>query len=91
MPAIPDEDVEAWLDSLDPTTMTWRDGALLRAIGAALTDLENAEQALIDSIRAARQAGESWGMIGMVLGTSRQAAHRKYADLVRDEEPSPES
>lgn len=91
MSTTPQNDVEAWLDSLDPATMNWRDGAPLRAIGAALTNLEAAEEGLVDSIRAARRAGESWGMIGMVLGTSRQAAHRKYADLVRDEEPSPES
>lgn len=86
MSTTPRSDVEAWLDSIDPATADFRDAAPLRAIGAALTNLEAAERALIDSIRAARRAGESWGMIGMILGTSRQAAHRKYADLVRDEE-----
>ncbi|WP_454294210.1 hypothetical protein [Salana multivorans] len=78
------------LELIGSDSPEWSDRPLLNTIDAALTDLENAEQRLLDSIRAAHQAGESWGMIGMVLGISWQAAHRKYAVLVRDEESSPE-
>lgn len=78
-------DVEAWLDSIDPATTPARDARHLRAIGSALTDLEGIEaqaeqgqQRLADAVARARAAGDSWAAIGMVLGTSRQAAHRKY-------------
>jgi hypothetical protein len=71
----PDE----WLDSLDADPASFRDGRHLRAIGAALTAREAAERQLEDAIADARAAGDSWQAIGVVLGTSKQAAHRKFA------------
>ncbi|WP_174843246.1 hypothetical protein [Cryobacterium glaciale] len=71
--------VEVWLDTIEPTGMPARDGRNLRAIGAALTAREHAEDELKRAVRAAHAAGDSWEAIGLVLGTSRQAAHRKYA------------
>ena len=59
-----------------------RDGRHLRRIGAALTALEAAEEALRAAVAEAHDAGDSWAAIGAVLGTSRQAAHRKYAAMV---------
>ncbi|UFS59978.1 hypothetical protein [Subtercola endophyticus] len=70
---------EDWLDSLDPVTSRMTDGSNLRRIGEALTALEAAEQALDDAVSAAHAAGDSWQVISLVLGTSRQAAHRKFA------------
>ncbi|HEY0258412.1 MAG TPA: hypothetical protein VGC18_01055, partial [Lacisediminihabitans sp.] len=72
-------DVEKWLDDIEPDATPVRDGRYLRAIGAALTAIEEADKELTRSIDAARAAGDSWEAIGLVLGTSRQAAHRKYA------------
>jgi len=73
------QSVEKWLDSLDPATMEVRDGAHLRAIGLALDAIEAAEHQLRVAVAEARKAGDSWDAIGVVLGTSRQAAHRKFA------------
>ncbi len=73
------QSVEEWLDSLDPATMELRDGVHLRAIGAALDALEAAERQLDVAVAEARKAGDSWNAIGVVLGTSRQAAHRKFS------------
>ena len=70
---------ETWLDSLDPATTPARDGRHLREIGRALTALEQAETNLHAAVEAARAAGDSWEAIGLVLGTSRQGAHRKFA------------
>jgi hypothetical protein len=70
---------ETWLDSLDPATTPARDGRQLREIGRALTALEQAETDLHTAVEAARAAGDSWEAIGLVLGTSRQGAHRKFA------------
>ncbi len=71
--------VEDWLDSIDASSAGVRDGSQLRAIGAALDALEAAERRLDSAVADAKEAGESWRAIGAVLGTSRQAAHRKFA------------
>ena len=78
--AHPNSDIDAFIDSIDPATM--RDGVYLRAISAARQQVADAQDTLIDAIRAARQAGDSWTMIGIALRTSRQNAHRKYAHAV---------
>lgn len=45
-----------------------------------LADLRTAvEEALGNSIRSANSRGASWQKIGDLLGTSRQAAHERYA------------
>ena len=75
---------EQMLDQLDPTTDPMRNGRNLRRVGAALTRLEQAEQELRAAVSAAHEAGDSWAAIGLVLGTSRQAAHRKYSTTGAD-------
>jgi hypothetical protein len=70
---------ETWLDGLDPATTAARGGRHLREIGRALTALEQAEIDLRSAVEAARAAGDSWEAIGLVLGTSRQGAHRKFS------------
>lgn len=75
----PKQTVDEWLDSLDADPANFRDGRHLRAIGAALTACETAEHLLEAAIADARAAGDSWQAIGVVLGTSKQAAHRKFA------------
>jgi hypothetical protein len=76
------DDVEDFIASIDPATM--RDGAALRAITEARQSVAHAERALVEAIRAARERGDSWTMIGLMLDTSRQNAHRKYAHLIGD-------
>jgi len=78
-----DTDIEAFISSIDPATM--RDGSHLRAITEALESVTRSERAVVDAIRAARRAGDSWAMIGFMLGTSRQNAHRKYAHLIGED------
>ena len=60
-------------------TMTGADdgaprGRLAR-IAAMRRDLARAEAA---AVRHARQRGMSWAEIGMILGVSKQAMHKKY-------------
>lgn len=38
------------------------------------------ERDLLEAVRAARVAGESWARIGEQLGTSGEAARQRYAD-----------
>lgn len=38
------------------------------------------EHDVLDAVRTARDAGESWARIGEQLGTSGEAARQRYAD-----------
>jgi hypothetical protein len=40
---------------------------------------DTADSALADAVGMARGEGQSWEQIGKWLGTSRQAAHERYA------------
>lgn len=71
--------VDTWLDSLDPAATHAQDAVGLRSVGRALSGLEAAEAALQRAVDDAHASGDSWSAIAMVLGTSRQAAHRKFA------------
>jgi hypothetical protein len=55
----------------------------LERVRSAATALGLAEQALADSVHRAHAAGHSWAAIGSVLGTSRQAAFKRFG-AVRD-------
>lgn len=76
-------DVDEFIDSIDPSTM--RDASYLRAISAALREVADSQERLVAAVKAARDAGDSWTMIGIALGTSKQAAHRKYAGAVGED------
>lgn len=75
-----DRDIDAFIDSIDPSTMS--DARHLREIAAARDAAEQAERQLVDAVRAARAAGDSWTAIGIALRTSKQNAHRKFASLM---------
>jgi len=66
------------LDQLDVATHPARDAAQFRHILAARQNLASAEQELHDAVRAAREAGDSWTIIGVALDTTRQAALQRF-------------
>lgn len=74
---------EKWLADLDPAdpSVRVRDGRYLRHIREAADVLEQAEAQLREAVAEARANGDSWGAIGMVLGTSRQAAQQRFKSI----------
>lgn len=70
----------AGLDRLDPSTHPARDAASFRRILAARHGLAAAEEELRDAVRAAREAGDSWTVIGAALDITRQAAQQRFAE-----------
>lgn len=68
------------LDHIDPSTHPARDAAPFRRILAAKNGLAAAEQELRDAVRAAREAGDSWTVIGAALDITRQAAQQRFGD-----------
>lgn len=71
-------DIERWLDELDPSTVEWRDAQHFRRIVAARMAVERAERELRDAVETARDAGDSWTVIGAAMGTTRQAAYQRF-------------
>ncbi len=68
------------LDHLDVATHPARDAAHFRRIIAARRDLAAAEQELHDAVQSAREAGDSWTVIGAALDTTRQAAQQRFGN-----------
>lgn len=66
------------LDALDPKTHPARDAIHFRRILAARRHLAQAERELHDAVKAAREAGDSWTVIGAALDTTRQAAFQRF-------------
>ncbi len=56
-----------------------RDAAPLHALRDAVTERAATERRIAEAITVARQAGVSWSAIGGMLGTSGEAARKRYA------------
>ena len=70
--------VEVWLDQLDPATTPARDARHFRRIVAARKGVEDAEAELRAAVAAAREAGDSWTVIGAALDSTRQNAYQRF-------------
>ena len=68
------------LDQLDVASHPARDAANFRRILAARENLAAAEKELRDAVHAAREAGDSWTIIGAALDTTRQAAQQRFGN-----------
>lgn len=68
---------ETGLDSVAPESL--RDASQFRRIIAARKALEAAQEELRDAVAAARDAGDSWTVIGAAMGTTKQAAFKRFA------------
>lgn len=73
----PDE-LERWLDAIEPNSADARDAIHMRRIIAAAAALQDAEDELHSAVAAARDAGDTWDMIGVALGVTRQAAFQRF-------------
>ena len=56
-----------------------RDAAPLHAIREAVTERAASERRVAAAVASAREAGVSWSAIGSMLGTSGEAARKRYA------------
>lgn len=66
------------LDNLDPASTTARDATHFRRIRLAKANLDEAKSELQDAVDQAREAGDSWTVIGAALEISRQAAYQRF-------------
>jgi hypothetical protein len=70
-------ELDAWLDTVEPAGPA-RDASHVRRIIAAAEAVERSEQELYAAVAAARAAGDTWDVIGVALGVSRQAAYQRF-------------
>lgn len=76
---VADEDVEAWLDSLDPEVAPSFDASALRAISLAAADADaGASRRLREAVALAVAHNRTWAQIGMMLGLSGAAAQQWF-------------
>jgi hypothetical protein len=75
--AKPDE-LERWLNAIEPNPADARDATYMRRIIAAAAALQDAVEELHSAVAAARDAGDTWDMIGVALGVTRQAAFQRF-------------
>ena len=66
------------LDAINPQTHPARDAQHFRRILAARQGVEDAEAELRNAVAAAREAGDSWTIIGAALDTTRQNAYQRF-------------
>ncbi|WP_337459774.1 hypothetical protein, partial [Serinicoccus profundi] len=66
------------LGQVEVDTHPARDAVHFRRILAARKSMADAEQELRDAVKDAREAGDSWTMIGAALDTTRQAAYQRF-------------
>lgn len=68
------------LDALTPDPSDARDASRFRDIIAANEAMEAAGSALRDAVQKARDAGDSWTIIGAALGVTKQAAQQRFGN-----------
>jgi hypothetical protein len=73
-----EQSIDDWLDSVEPDSTAARDASHIRRIIAAADAVDAAQVELRAAVGAARQAGDTWAMIGVALGISRQAAYQRF-------------
>jgi hypothetical protein len=66
------------LEDLDPAVTPAQDATHFRNIRAARANFEQAEADLRTAVQQAREAGDSWTVIGAALETTRQAAYQRF-------------
>ncbi len=76
------EALEKWADRVDTDDLVVADTDALRQIAELAERRSDIDTALLDAVRSARHADRSWSEIGAMLGVTKQAAQRKYANKI---------
>lgn len=74
--------LEAWAERVDAADLVPAAASTMETIAELAGERIRIEDELLDAVSRARRLGHSWAQIGAMLGVSKQAAQRKYADRV---------
>ena len=70
-------------EDYEPAANEGIDARALRDIRHAFLRRAEAERAISDAVAVARAEGQSWAAIGVMLGTSGEAARQRYGRLAK--------
>ncbi len=73
------DELAARFENYEPSDADELDPGVLALLRAAVQERSDAERHIVDAIRAARQAGISWSVIGAFVGTTGEAVRQRYA------------
>ena len=77
------DEVENANDGEGPEPIASYSGPALTALRAAIHERAKLDDLITTTVLAAHKEGATWSMIGTMLGTTKQAAHAKYAPLTK--------
>jgi hypothetical protein len=72
------DDLAKRFEDYEPHPNDERDPATLRRLRDAVIARSDAERSIRDAVAAARADGQSWAAVGLMLGTSGEAARQRY-------------
>lgn len=72
------EELALRFEDHEPDVDDMKDASALRQLRQAFLARAEAEQQVIDAVRRARADGHSWASIGVMVGTSGEAARQRY-------------
>ena len=75
------EALERWADDVDSADLKVAATEALRSIAELVEQRNEVDEDLTEAVRSARRSERSWAEIGAMLGVSKQAAQRKYANV----------
>lgn len=70
----------AWAQQVESNDLVEADTSALRTIAALVAESESVQRAIREAVLRARARNCSWSQIGAMLGVSKQAAQRKFAE-----------
>ena len=76
------DELAARFEDYDPDPNQELDPDAVRLLRQAVQERSAAERHIVEAIRAAREAGMSWSVIGAFVGTSGEAARQRYGGKV---------
>ena len=76
------EELASRFEHHEPDEDNIKDATALREVSAAFLDKAGAERRLAEAVARARDEGHSWSAIGVMLGTSGEAARQRHGNRV---------
>ena len=76
------DELAARFEDYDPDPNQELDPDAVHLLRQAVQERSAAERHIVEAIRAAREAGMSWSVIGAFVGTSGEAARQRYGGKV---------
>ncbi len=76
------DELASCFENYEPDPAQELDADAVAALRTAVLERSEAERHLLEAIRQARESGMSWSAIGLMVGTSGEAARQRYGDKV---------